>query len=243
MLLEALGPLMGGSRQTKRSCGFCQHEDRDELEKQFADGMLDCKQLDRAMGRRANTADRHVRNHMGDYVNAANPSCPVCSSDNRREYEMCYFEEGMSCEEISKELDCKEDAVYRHMKYHFQPLVKKSATALVSVKVGHEVDLLRQNVEGLNHKLHTFMEETSIHEDGAISDMVKLHKEVRETLKDLVKYQDKWVEPEEKMVANTINILKVEMSKESPDTWKRVKEALLSQADGEDIDLMELVGE
>ena len=45
------------------------------------------------------------------------------------------------------------------------------------------------------------------------------------------------------MVANTINILKVEMSKESPDTWKRVKEALLSQADGEDIDLMGLVGE
>ena len=178
---------------------------------------------------------------MGEYVNAANPSCPVCSSDNRREYEGTYFEEGVSCEDIAKELDCKEEAVYRHMKYHFQPLVKRSATALVSVKVGHEVDLLRQNVESLNHKLHTVMEEVSVHEDGAISDLVKLHKEVRETLKDLTQYQDKWAEPEEKMVANTINILKLEMSKESPDTWKRVKEAILSQSDGEDLDLMELV--
>ena len=129
------------------------------------------------------------------------------------------------------------------MKYHFQPLVKRSATALVSVKVGHEVDLLRQNVETLNHKLHTYMEETNIHQDGAITDMVKLHKEVRETLNDLVKYSDKWAEPEEKMVANTINILKVEMSKESPDAWRRVKKALLEQADGEEVDIAELMGE
>ena len=32
---------MGGSRQTKRSCGFCQHEDREELEKQFAEACED----------------------------------------------------------------------------------------------------------------------------------------------------------------------------------------------------------
>ena len=242
MPLEVFGPNMGANRQTKRSCSFCQHDNREELEKQFSEGVLDCRQLDQDMGWRSNTSDRHVRNHMGEYVNAANPSCPVCSSDDRREYEGGYFEDGRTCEDISVELDCKEETVYRHMKYHFQPLVKRSATALVSVKVGHEVDLLRKNVESLNHKLHTVMEETSVHEDGAISDLVKLHKEVRETLKDLVKYSDKWAEPEEKMVANTINILKVEMSKESPDTWKRVKEALLKQADGEQIDISELMG-
>ena len=243
MPLKGFGPNMGANRQTKRSCSFCQHEDRDELEKQYSEGLIDCKQLDQDMGWRANTADRHVRNHMGDYVNAANPSCPVCTSDDRREYEGSYFEDGRSCEDIATELGCKEDAVYRHMKYHFQPLVKRSATALVSVKVGHEVDLLRQNVETLNHKLHTYMEETNIHQDGAITDMVKLHKEVRETLNDLVKYSDKWAEPEEKMVANTINILKVEMSKESPDAWRRVKKALLEQADGEEVDIAELMGE
>jgi len=128
------------------------------------------------------------------------------------------------------------------MKHHFQPLVKKSATAIVTIKVGQEVDLLRQNVEGMNNKLSQLMTEASIHDEGAVSDLVKLHKEVRETLKDLVKYQEKWSEPEEKMVANTINILKVEMSKESPDTWKRVKHALLNQTDGEDIDIEDLMG-
>ena len=39
------------------------------------------------------------------------------------------------------------------------------------------------------------MNETSIHDDGVISDMVRLHKEVRETLKDLTQYQEKWAEP------------------------------------------------
>ena len=42
---------------------------------------------------------------------------------------------------------------------------------------------------------------------------------------------------------NTINILKVEMSKESPDTWKRVKKALLEQADGEEFDMSILRGD
>ena len=66
--------------------------------------------------------------------------------------------------------------------------------------------------------------------------MVKLSKEIRESIKDLTSFQKAWVEPEEKMVANTINILKVEMAKESPDTWKRVKEALLTQ-EGDEIDI------
>lgn len=233
---------MGGERQTKRSCPFCQHDDRDELEQAVIEGAKATRELDREFGWRANTADRHVRNHMGEYVKAANPSCPVCASDGRSQFEVEYFEHGTTVEDIAVQLECAEDTVYRHMKYHFQPLVKQSASALVSVKVGHEIDLLRQNVEGLNGKLGQLMDEASIHDDGAVSDLVKLHKEVRETLKDLVKYQEKWAEPEEKMVANTINILKVEMAKESPDTWKRVKHALLNN-EGGDIDISELMGE
>ena len=41
-------------------------------------------------------------------------------------------------------------------------------------------------------------------------------------------------------IVNTINILKVEMAKESPDTWKRVKEALLTQ-EGDEIDISGLL--
>ena len=97
-------------------------------------------------------------------------------------------------------------------------------------------------MQGLNGKLTQFMAESSIHDDGVITDMVRLHKEVRETLKDLTSYQEKWAEPTTNVANNTINVLKVELGKESPDVWKRVKASLLKQADGElDESIMDII--
>jgi len=155
---------------------------------------------------------------------------------------VAYFEGERTSDDIADELDCSEDSVYRHMKHHFQPLVKKSSAAIVAIEVGKEVDILRDNVQSLNGKLAQFMSETNIHDDGVISDMVKLHKEVRETLKDLSNYQEKWAEPTTNVAHNTINVLKVELGKESPDVWKRVKASLLANGDGTiDEDILDLV--
>ncbi|MEK9696853.1 MAG: hypothetical protein VW270_13920 [Candidatus Poseidoniales archaeon] len=233
---------MAEGRQTKRSCPFCQHGDRDALEQNIIDGIANPQVMDKDMGWRANTTERHMKNHVGDYHAGANHTCIVCTSDDRRHLEVAYFEGERTTDDIATELDCSEELVFRHMKHHFQPLVKKSSTAIVAVKVGEEIDILRNNVQGLNGKLAQFMEETNIHDDGVISDMVRLHKEVRETLKDLTAYQEKWAEPTTNIANNTINVLKVELGKESPDTWKRVKASLLAQSDGEiDEDLIEIL--
>ena len=233
---------MAEGRQTKRSCPFCQHDDRDELEQTIIDGIANPQMMDKDMGWRANTAERHMKNHVGSYHAGANHSCVVCTSDDRRVLEVAYFEGERTSESIAEELECSEELVYRHMKHHFQPLVKKSSAAVVAVKVGEEIDILRGNVQNLNGKLAQFMAETNIHDDGVISDMVRLHKEVRETLKDLSSYQDKWAEPTANVANNTINVLKVELGKESPDVWKRVKASLLSQADGQlDEDILDIL--
>ncbi len=233
---------MGGARQTKRSCPFCQHDDRDALEQSIVDGVANSQIMDKDMGWRTNTAERHMMNHVGDYHSTANHACVVCTSDNRKEIEVAYFEGDRTSEDIATELECSEDSVYRHMKQHFQPLVKKSSAAIVSVKVGAEIDILRDNVQGLNGKLAQYMAETNIHDDGVISDMVRLHKEVRETLKDLTTYQEKWAEPTTNVANNTINVLKVELGKESPDVWKRVKASLLADADGTvDEDILDIL--
>jgi len=233
---------MGGERQTKRSCPFCQHEERDVFEQNIIDGIATPQVLDKDMGWRANTAERHMKNHAGAYHEGANHSCVVCTHDDRRFLEVAYFEGERTTDDIAEELDCSEEAVYRHMKHHFQPLVKKSSTAIVAVKVGEEIDILRDNVQSLNGKLAQFMNETNIHDDGVIGDMVRLHKEVRETLKDLTTYQEKWAEPTANIANNTINVLKVELGKESPEVWKRVKASLLTQSDGEvDEDILEML--
>ena len=227
-----------GGRQTKRSCPVCQDEDRDELEEQIASGLIDMRTLDRDKGWRTNTAERHMRNHAGENVTGSNYKCPICTDDSRGLYEVAYFDEGMTTEEIANEVGCSEDAVYRHMKEHFQPLVRRASTAIVSIKVGEELGVIRSNAEKLNEKLSQYLDEVSIHDDNAIGDMVRLNKEIRESAKDLLNFQAQWAHPEEKTVNNTINILKVEMAKESPEAWKRVREALL-RGDTEVIDVAE----
>ena len=222
-------------RQTKRSCPFCQSSDRDDLEKQLISGDISPGLLDQEQGWRPNTSDRHFRNHMGEYVVGANPQCTICSSDNRSEFENSYFSKERTLDDIAAEAGCTEQAVYNHMKKHFQPIVKRSAASLAVVKVGEELGLLRNNVSKLNNKLDQLMDDGSVHADGFVRDVTSLHKEVRESLKDLSKFHEDWgggdLKTGQKVVADTINILKVELSQESPETWVRVRERLMNQSD------------
>ncbi len=218
----------------KRSCAFCQNDDRKGLEETIKNGELSCAQLDKDMSWRANTADRHYRNHMGQYHMAANPSCLICSSENRAEYESRFFSDGTESELIAEELEIKETTVYHHMKHHFQPLVQRSAVTEVAITVGNEITVLRNNVEKLNTKLAELLDEGSVHEEGFVRNAVTLHKEVRESIKDLTGFQDKWgTTTDGTQVNQTINILKIELAKESPDSWKRIKSKL--QAEMEEV--------
>tara|TARA_R100000005_G_C4994467_1_gene201450 strand:+ start:108 stop:791 length:684 start_codon:yes stop_codon:yes gene_type:complete len=224
----------GGARITKRSCAFCQSEQRDELEEMLMSGDMTAKQMDKDMGWRANTADRHYRNHMGEYHMAANPSCKICSHPHRAEFESRYFQDGSESEQIASELEVSESSVYHHMKHHFQPLVQRTAAVEVALTVGKELDILRGNVERLNEKLSELLSEGSVHEDGFVRDAVSLHKEVRESLKDMLKLNNDWgSDSNETTVNQTINVLKLEMSKESPETWSRIRAQLIEQAGGD----------
>ena len=224
----------GGARITKRSCAFCQSEQRDELEEMLMSGDMTAKQMDKDMGWRANTADRHYRNHMGEYHMAANPSCKICSHPHRAEFESRYFQDGSESEQIASELEVSESTVYHHMKHHFQPLVQRTAAVEVALTVGKELDTLRGNVERLNDKLSELLSEGSVHEDGFVRDAVSLHKEVRESLKDMLKLNNDWgSDSNETTVNQTINVLKLEMSKESPETWSRIRAQLIEQAGGD----------
>ena len=219
-----------GEQVTKRSCAFCQHEDREIYEEVMLSGDMTAKQLDKEMGWRTNTSDRHFRNHMGDYHMAANPSCVICSHVERSDFEHRYFTDGSESEKIAGELGIEESTVFHHMKFHFQPLVQRSAATEVAIQVGAEMNVLRNNVEKLNNRLNEFLDETTIHEDGFVRDAVGLHKEVRESIKDLLKMDEQWgTKKDTPQINQTINVLKVELSKESPDTWRRIRETLLSQ--------------
>ena len=136
---------------------FCQHEDRDMLEQNIIDGIAEPRILDKDMGWRANTAERHMKNHAGEYHRGANHSCVVCTSDDRSALEVAYFEGDRTSEDIAAELDLSEELVYRHMKHHFQPLVSSVVQLHCFCQSRARSRYFKRKCESLNGKLAQFM--------------------------------------------------------------------------------------
>jgi hypothetical protein len=222
-------------RVTRQSCAFCQHGDRDSLEEGLLSGNIIPKQLDKDLGWREGTTDRHFRNHMGEYHMGSNSECVVCTHPERAEVEEAYFSGGMTTEAIADVIQCSESTVYHHLKHHLKPLVQKSAANIISIKAGKEIDMMRSNLERLNGELDVFLEDADRNDPAYVKNIVSLHKEVRDTLTTMVKFQSETMGVNNQNIqADTVNILKVELAKESPEVWARIRSKLLEE-DEEDI--------
>ena len=223
-------------RVTRQSCAFCQHDDRDNLEEGLTAGSIIPKILDKDMKWREGTADRHFRNHMGEFHMGSNSDCVVCTHPERAEVEQGYFMGGMASETIADIIGCSESTVYHHLKHHLKPLVQKSAADIVSIATGKEIDMMRSNMERVNGELDLFLDDADRNDPAYIKNLVSLHKEVRDTLTTMVRFQERAMGENSQMIqADTVNILKVELAKESPEVWKRVRAKLLEE-DAEVVD-------
>jgi hypothetical protein len=186
--------------------------------------------LDKDMGWREGTADRHFRNHMGEFHMGSNSDCVVCTHPERAEVEQGYFMGGMTSEAVADIIGCSESTVYHHLKHHLKPLVQKSAAEIVSIATGQEMDMMRSNLERVNGELDLFLDDADRNDPAYIKNLVSLHKEVRDTLTTMVRFQEKAMGESSQMIqADTVNILKVELAKESPEVWKRVRAKLLEE--------------
>jgi len=224
-------------RVTRQSCAFCQHGDRDDLEEGLLSGSVIPKQLDKDLGWREGTTDRHFRNHMGEFHMGSNSDCIVCTHPERAEVEQAYFTGGMTSETIADIIQCSESTIYHHLKHHLKPLVQKSAANLISIQTGKEIDVMRGNLERLNGELDLFLEDADRNDPAYVKNIVSLHKEVRDTLTTMVRFQQDSVgEISQNIQADTVNILKVELAKESPEVWKRIRSKLLEEEEEEIVD-------
>lgn len=215
-------------RISRASCKFCQDEDRDDIEEMMTHGIVTAKQLDKDKGWREGTADRHFRNHMGEYHMGANSECDFCTSPQRENLEMAYFNASMSVEDIAQDIQMPESSVYHHLKHHLKAIVQKGAADLIIVEAGQEMESLRSNLARINGELGHFLDDADRNDPQYVRNIVSLHKEVRETVKDIMRVQDRAAgNTNETMNAQTINILKVELAKESPEVWARLRSKLM----------------
>ena len=73
-----------------------------------------------------------------------------------------------------------------------------------------------------------FLDDADRNDPQYVRNIVSLHKEVRETVKDMLRIQDRAAgNVTENLNAQTINILKVELAKESPEVWARLRAKLM----------------
>lgn len=200
------------------------------MEEGLIQGAIIPKMLDKDMGWREGTADRHFRNHMGEFHMGSNSDCVVCTHPERAEVEQAYFTGGMTSEAVADVIGCSESTVYHHLKHHLKPLVQKSAADIVSIATGKEMDMMRSNLERVNGELDLFLDDADRNDPSYIKNLVSLHKEVRDTLTTMVRFQEKAMgESSASIQADTVNVIKVELAKESPEVWKRVRAKLLEE--------------
>lgn len=218
-------------RVTRSSCKFCQDPDRDELEELMRDGIVVAKQLDKDKGWREGTADRHFRNHMGEYHLASNSECHFCTTVKREGLEHAYYNGTMTTEQIAQDLGIPESSVYHHIKHHLKPIVQRGAADIIAIQAGNEMQSIRSNLGRINGELQHFLDDADRNDPLYVRNIVSLHKEVRDTVNMMMKLEERAAgNVTENLNAQTINILKVELAKQSPEVWKQLRAKLI---DGE----------
>ena len=67
----------------RKRCKLCNHDERESLEEQLESGMITTDELDKRMDWASGASAKHQRNHMGDYLDASNPRCKICTHEIR----------------------------------------------------------------------------------------------------------------------------------------------------------------
>tara|TARA_R100000152_G_C6764021_1_gene188537 strand:- start:34 stop:573 length:540 start_codon:yes stop_codon:yes gene_type:complete len=179
---------------------------------------------------------------MGEFHMGSNSDCVVCTHPERSEVEQAYYTGGMTTDAIADIIGCSESTVYHHLKHHLKPLVQKSAANIISIAAGKEMDTMRNNLERVNGELDLFLDDADRNDPAYIKNLVSLHKEVRDTLTTIVKFQERAMgDTNQTIQADTVNIMKVELAKESPEVWKRIRSRLLEEEVEGELDASEIL--
>lgn len=211
---------------TRKRCGFCQHDDRDELETKLDSMETTCDDLDKANGWRSGTAAQHQRNHMGEYKNSSNPRCKICTDPARAHYEAALSNGELQTESVADAIGISKTQVQRHMKHHLAPLVQKSAASIIAKKDVNEIDMLSMNIQRLDAKVEELFGQDDL-DARALDSLVKLAREVRESLKYMMEFKGKLIHRrQDTVIVHQMQIVQKVLAQNHPEVWLDVKKQM-----------------
>ena len=212
-------------RKVRKSCPLCQHEDRDNYEVEILEGRLDPKDLDREFGWTMGTTRKHMQNHLGDFYDNSNHNCKMCVAPNRQDLESSIVDGQMSPSEMADYLETSLDSINLHMRKHLKPIVQQSAAIEISRREVNEVDMLTNNVSMLQTKVQEFILENDDLDVDTINSLVKLSREIRESLKYLLEFKGQLVHKrEETIVIQQIEVIQKVLIDRYPEVWAEIRQ-------------------
>ena len=207
----------------RRRCRLCNHEQRDDLEAQLETMAITPDDLDKQMDWPSGTSARHQRNHMGEYVDASNPRCNLCTHELRPILEEKLSEGQVTPHAVSLLVECSEEQVKRHMRKHLKPLVQKSAANIIAVKEVDEIESLSRNITRLEQKIDVLFDEEEMH-PKYIDSLTKLAKEIRESLRYLMEFKGKLIHKrQDTIIIAQMQIVQEVLAQNHPQVWLDVK--------------------
>ena len=207
----------------RKRCKLCNHEDSDDLEAQLETMAIAVDDLDKQMDWPSGTSARHQRNHMGDYVDASNPRCNICTHELRPMLEEQLSEGNITPNAVALMVDCSEEQVKRHMRKQLQPLVQKSAANLIARKEVDEIESLSRNISRLEEKIDVLFEQEEMH-PKYIDSLTKLAKEIRESLRYLMEFKGKLIHKrQDTVIVAQMQIVQEVLAQNHPQVWLDVK--------------------
>lgn len=212
------------SRKTRKSCPLCQHTDRDQLEIDILNGNLKAEDLDKEMRWFSGSTRKHMQNHLGEYHDHSNPSCILCTFQNRADIEMQIRDAIITTEEAAEYLNTSIDQVHLHMKKHLQPLVQKHAAMDIARLDLNEIDLLAGNIGVLQDKVGELLNDTEL-SFKQIDSLTKLAKEIRESLKYLLEFKGQLIHKrEETVIIKQVEIIQKVLIDKYPEVWTEIRD-------------------
>ena len=214
------------SKKTRKHCRLCQHEDREELEDALNALSITPDELDKKMDWPSGSTSRHMRNHIGEYEEKANPRCKVCTHPMRDIFEKGVSDGTLSSKALAETLGTTREQIAVHMKSHLQPVVQKSAATMIAKKELDEIELLSKNIQKLDIKLDEIFQEEVL-DARQIDSLTKLAREVRESLKYLMEFKGKLIHKrQDTIVIAQMQIVKEVLAQQHPNVWLDVKKQM-----------------
>jgi len=211
-------------RKILKSCPLCQHEDRDELENQMLSGELQPAELDRIEDWRSGLSRKHLQNHLGDYHDNSNESCPLCVAENRKQLETAIADGQIKPSRAAEMLNVGVDLVNVHMKKHLRPLVQRAASVEIAKTEVNEIEVLSNNLSLLQTKLNEFIFDAEELDHRTIDSLVKLSKEIRESLKYALEFKGQLVHRQETVVVQQVEVIQRVLIDKYPEVWAEIRD-------------------